>query len=473
MGLLGKLQPEVYEFMTVRVPIVVFAGQSNANNTGSIAAIFDRVAANNGLMVQAAVNGSPLASNRSGPDWSAGTTTGELLTGLFNLIDPLLNPNSPSYVPGAYLDTVIWSQGGADVFSKGSAAAYQANLTQLITTLQARYNMPEFVISGLADSSLAGRGLTGQMAQNWQMVKAAQQAVTTLPHVTLVNPDAVAAKAGMAATQMYAADFIHYKDGFGTALGTALANSVLSGASSAANSNYRAGTTGADSFSVTPQGMMQIYGNDGMDSVTLNAAGKGVLLQDQGFTTTHVTDRSNDGSFHLNLISIETATLTNAGDEARLNGVITSLFTLGGNDKVMGSGAAESVNLGDGSDYAAMMGGNDTIDGGAGSDTILGGGGDDRLFGGAGADRLQGGAGLDLLTGGAGADQFIFDAWSGQDRITDFQNGLDKLAITGATWATIRVASVGTTTEISYLDGKVILENTAANLIDPSDFIFQ
>lgn len=462
-----------YKIMPKSVPIVVFAGQSNANNTGSIAAIFDRVAANNGLLVQAAVNGSPLAS-KAGLDWSAGPTTGELLKNLFNLIDPLLNPKSPSYVPGAYLDAVIWSQGGADVFAKGTAKAYQANLTDLITTLQSRYGMPEFVISGLADSSLAGRGLTGQMAQNWQMVKSAQTAVTVLPHVTLINPDAVAAAAGFAPKQIYASDYIHYKDGFGAALGTALANAVLPAQPSArSDANYRAGTTGADDFAVTPKGVMQIYGNDGIDSVTLNTGGKGVLLQDQGFTTTHITDKSGDGSFHLNLIAVETVSLTHAGDEARLNGVIRSLFTNGGNDKVIGSASAEQVNLGDGNDYAALLGGNDTIDGGAGSDTILGGGGDDRLLGGAGADKITGGAGNDLITGGAGADHFVFAPVEGRDRITDFQNGVDKLVITGVNWANIRVTANGLATEISYLDTKVILDNTSATLIDPSDFIFQ
>jgi Ca2+-binding RTX toxin-like protein len=459
--------------MPTPVPIVVFAGQSNANNTGSIAAIFSRVAANNGLLVQAALNGSPLASNKAGPDWSAGATKGELLKNLFALIDPLLNPNSASYVPGAYLDTVIWSQGGADVFTKTAAKAYQTNLTDLITTLQSRYGMPEFVISGLADSSLTGRALTGQMAQNWQTVKAAQLAVTTLPHVTLINPDAVAVKAGFSPSQMYAADYIHYKDGFGAALGTALANSVLPNLPASTSGAYRAGTTGADTFAVTPTGLMQIYGNDGIDSVTLNAASKGVLLLDQCFTTSHVSDKSGDGSFHLNLISIESISLTNAGDEARLNGIITSLFTLGGNDKVIGSASAERVDLGDGHDYAALLGGNDTIEGGAGSDTILGGGGDDRLFGGTGGDKILGGAGNDLMTGGAGADQFVFEKGGGSDRITDFQDGFDKLAITGATWANIRVMAVGGATEITFIDTKVILENTQANQIDPSDFMFQ
>ncbi len=466
-----------FKIMPTRVPIVVFAGQSNANNTGSIAAIFDRVAAINGLMVQAAVNGSPLASTKTGPDWSAGRTTGELLQNLFDLIDPLLNPNSPSYVPGAYLDAVIWSQGGADVFSKAAALAYQSNLTDLIRNLQTRYGTHDFIISGLADSSLTGRALTGQMALNWEMVQSAQQAVAALPNVTLIDPDRVAALSGVAAAQMYSADFIHYRNGFGAQLGAALANAVPQNPH-AANSGqtaitYRTGTIGADTFAIAPKGVMQVFGNDGADSVTLNINGQGVFVQDQGFTTTHVTDRSGNGAFHLNLISIEKISLTNLGDEARLDGVISTVMTLGGNDKVMGSAAAEMANLGAGNDYAALMGGNDTIDGGAGSDTIFGGGGDDRLFGGAGADKISGGAGNETLTGGAGADQFIFERMGGQDRITDFQNGLDRIAIFGANWSDMRITANGAQTEINFWDCRVILESTAANSIDPSDFMFQ
>ena len=56
-------------------------------------------------------------------------------------------------------------------------------------------------------------------------------------------------------------------------------------------------------------------------------------------------------------------------------------------------------------------------------------GGDDTLNGGKGDDVLFGGAGNDTLTGGEGADQFVFLANSnnGNDVITDFQAGVDKV----------------------------------------------
>ena len=53
-------------------------------------------------------------------------------------------------------------------------------------------------------------------------------------------------------------------------------------------------------------------------------------------------------------------------------------------------------------------------------------------MGGAGDDRLDGLAGNDTLTGGAGADEFRFGLRAfGQDLVTDFVDGLDRLGFLG------------------------------------------
>ena len=57
--------------------------------------------------------------------------------------------------------------------------------------------------------------------------------------------------------------------------------------------------------------------------------------------------------------------------------------------------------------------------------------GADTLAGGAGDDWLQGGQGLDVLSGGAGRDSFVFEAWDGRDRITDFRPGTDRIILKG------------------------------------------
>ena len=56
-------------------------------------------------------------------------------------------------------------------------------------------------------------------------------------------------------------------------------------------------------------------------------------------------------------------------------------------------------------------------------------GGIDVLNGNGGNDTLNGGLGNDTLNGGLGNDTFIFTA--GQDVITDFDNGLEVIQLTG------------------------------------------
>ncbi|MEP5176590.1 calcium-binding protein, partial [Marinobacter alexandrii] len=69
----------------------------------------------------------------------------------------------------------------------------------------------------------------------------------------------------------------------------------------------------------------------------------------------------------------------------------------------------------------------DQIYGFEGNDTLLAGDGDDSLFGGAGADRLDGQGGNDTMSGGTGQDVFVLSAGMGDDRIDDFELGVDFL----------------------------------------------
>ena len=71
----------------------------------------------------------------------------------------------------------------------------------------------------------------------------------------------------------------------------------------------------------------------------------------------------------------------------------------------------------------------DTIYGGKGNDSLFGEADADKLFGDAGNDTLIGGAGNDCLTGGAGADVFYYENGDGNDVITDYVSGQDKIKI--------------------------------------------
>ena len=65
----------------------------------------------------------------------------------------------------------------------------------------------------------------------------------------------------------------------------------------------------------------------------------------------------------------------------------------------------------------------------SGANLLKGLAGNDTLQGGEGNDQLVGGTGNDVLTGGGGADSFVFDQRDGDDRITDFTTGEDKIQL--------------------------------------------
>ena len=58
---------------------------------------------------------------------------------------------------------------------------------------------------------------------------------------------------------------------------------------------------------------------------------------------------------------------------------------------------------------------------------LIGSDGNEYLQGGAGDDTFIGGAGDDSLTGGLGRNTFVFEAGHGNDTITDFNSGYDKI----------------------------------------------
>lgn len=71
--------------------------------------------------------------------------------------------------------------------------------------------------------------------------------------------------------------------------------------------------------------------------------------------------------------------------------------------------------------------------------TLYGQGGNDTLHGGFGRDWIDGGSGADKLSGGLGADSFAFQVGAGDDRIDDFQSGVDRLVFVGVSASTIHV----------------------------------
>ncbi len=144
-----------------------------------------------------------------------------------------------------------------------------------------------------------------------------------------------------------------------------------------------------------------------------------------------------------------------------------------GDDNLDGGGAGDTLVGGDGNDvltdlagWNRLVGGagNDRLEAGPGSDVLFGEDGGDQLAGGGGNDRLDGGAGWDVLTGGDGADIFVFTA--GQDRISDFQDGLDRLHLPSAPGLVDLAGGV----RLDFASGSLVLEGVAAAAISAADW---
>jgi Ca2+-binding RTX toxin-like protein len=110
----------------------------------------------------------------------------------------------------------------------------------------------------------------------------------------------------------------------------------------------------------------------------------------------------------------------------------TEIAMHGKRDVILGDGA-ERFNVRSYDDLQVALGaGNDVGVLGTGNDLLAGGAGHDRLSAGAGDDTLLGGVGNDTLTGGPGKDLFvILPDEAAQDEITDFEIGVDTLALPG------------------------------------------
>jgi Ca2+-binding RTX toxin-like protein len=93
---------------------------------------------------------------------------------------------------------------------------------------------------------------------------------------------------------------------------------------------------------------------------------------------------------------------------------------------------------------------NDSLTGTSGNDIIIGGAGSDTISGGAGNDRMRGSAGDDILTGGSGADTFVFYRAEGDDRINDFQQGVDRLEFRGISGREITWTATDGGVTVSY-----------------------
>lgn len=134
-----------------------------------------------------------------------------------------------------------------------------------------------------------------------------------------------------------------------------------------------------------------------------------------------------------------------------------------GNDRITAGKGDDSVDGGDGDDVIYGRDGDDLLTGGAGSDRIIGDAGNDRIYGQAGDDELSGGAGMDI---------FVFGADGGNDTVTDFTIGEDRLNLTqtGLSFSDLLIVSDLDGTTVQFGTTMVFLKSVGS--VSASDFIF-
>jgi Ca2+-binding RTX toxin-like protein len=208
---------------------------------------------------------------------------------------------------------------------------------------------------------------------------------------------------------------------------------------------------------------LQVFELFDFDTFTLNTAGAtdAVKFFDIGqaasaFTLFQGTDfaATIDGSGNITEFTagtVQTLTLRENGiDAAKLTGAsadapalfdaafagntaafLSQLFA--GNDRITGTQFADVLRGFNGSDTLDGGAGNDRLEGGLGNDNLTGGAGNDTLLGGDGVNVLIGGTGNDTMVSGLEKDVFRYSSLDfDRDKITKWQDGLDKVDLVGA-----------------------------------------
>ena len=252
-------------------------------------------------------------------------------------------------------------------------------------------------------------------------------------------------------------------------------------------SNVLIGLGGSDRL-YGEEGADQLYGGAGSDRL-YGGAGADVLDGGLGNDTYYVDDAGDvviegaNGGFDFIESDVSYAMGDNierlrvgrsGGDvDGTGNAQGNELFGGQGDNHLWGLAGDDNIQGQNGDDMLDGGAGNDRLYGGNGADLIYGGDGDDRLYGGAGDDLLIGGAGVDRVNGGAGADMFVFGPANGSQMIEDFEQGVDRVTVQGASFDDLEISSRGRGVEVSFgADHVIYFANTGDIALTQDDFVF-
>lgn len=307
-------------------------------------------------------------------------------------------------------------------------------------------------------------------------------------HVNIVN-------SGTMASESTAMTFFSY-DGDETSFELTNSGSIIGGDGVAISAFFETGVTDASSARIVNSG--EIIGDLNF-ARNANAGGEetitntGLIIGDIDLGAQNDVYAGGNGTIE-GIVSGGQGndTLRGGSEDNLLNGDE-------GNDVIRGAAGEDEINGGDGND--ALLGGRDddilfgdagidTLRGGTGDDGLSGGGGRDFLFGGLGDDdlrgglhddQLSGGRGDDILTGDLGRDVFIIRPFDGNDTITDFTNGADRIdlsafALGAAGFASLVAPSLSAvgpnSTLLEFGTGSLLIQGLSLVDADASDFIF-
>ena len=266
--------------------------------------------------------------------------------------------------------------------------------------------------------------------------------------------------------------------------------------------NYQVGTVNNDVFTIDP-GVALVDGGAGNDTITGNA-GDNTIYGNEGFDTLR-GGNGNDtldgglsadklygqgGDDYLEGGDGNDLLLGGTGADEMYGGLGRDVFYFDHLDTVVDGGAgydraiasstsqAVSLDMTSGSIQAAFGSAfGDTLDasGATFRTRIAGEDGNDTIIGGTLADRITGDGGDDMITGGAGNDKFIFASGWGNDTITDFDNGRDRMDVAQAGITDISqlpISASGADTLVEFGADSILLQGVDVATVNAFDFRF-